>query len=192
MNDFPPFLYRFFDNKQYALEFIQGKIYLGSLAYYSKIEDEMRRDETENISLGNWKNTNITWRIGSINERFVLCTSGPGVDIEKMKIKFKSQYVVKICNPLDLFNSISTVWKDHTLSINDKKYEAELVKVIYEKGETQELHPYLIAPPGYTQKPTRFADEIEFRFVLTCNLDEPRVLDDHLLLNIQPTELSLL
>ncbi|MDD5242935.1 MAG: hypothetical protein PHU49_02850 [Syntrophorhabdaceae bacterium] len=170
MKQIPSYLTRFFEKEEYALDFIRGKIRFGSLSYYRHYEGS-RGDKTEGLQFFTW-DRGIRYQGSSVHEHYILCTSGPDVDIYKMKTEM-GQVVVRIENPQLLLEKIRSAWSDHRLSIGDRP--AEIAQVVYDKGGVHEADPFLIAPPVYMQKPMQpFAGEKEWRYVLTCRLQTER------------------
>jgi len=186
MNKIPPHLFRFFKEEKYALAFIKGKVRFGSLRYYRYLEDE-RADKTEGLQFFKWENTKISHTTVSIHEHYILCTSGPEVDIYKMIEKFESPFVVRIDNPYALFEKIKTAWNKHSFSIKNQNSSVDFLRIQYNKGGTQESHRYYIPPHVCSQKPLeKYEDEKEFRYILKCRFDKSNVTDNNNKLKIAP------
>lgn len=189
MNEIPLHLFRFFEKRDHALCFINGDIRLPSLKYCRNCE-ENRGDKAEGLQ--RIKYSNITQTTVSIHEHYILCASGPDVDIDKMKEKF-GQFVVKISDPSSLLEWINVVWQNHRLSFEDNNHPAVLTRVIYcNKDDIQEPNPYFTPPPVFSQKPKNngnnsFEEEKEYRYVLKCRFDRREVTDDKNKIKLVPT-----
>jgi hypothetical protein len=77
-------------------------------------------------------------------------------------------FAVQIKQPLELLKRICEAWKDDARASG----EAFVVPVVYNKDELELPPPYYIAPPClvYAQKPARYSDEAEYRYVVSCKV----------------------
>jgi hypothetical protein len=203
MNNFPPFLLRFIDNEDYARQFLKGEVRFGLLSYYKKIEG-VRRDKKEGQASFFWNKAapqitidlrsnqiidrgesdqNIRYRGFSINQRYILCTSHPEADANKLK-KEIGTFIIRIKQPLVLLNKIKEAWKNHPFSLNGS---TELKPVVYNRDGLLEPDPYLIAPAdySYTQKSKLDEYQKEYRYVLTCTVNTDRVYEDHITIKLE-------
>jgi len=203
MTNYPPFLLRFFENEEYARQFLKGELRFGLLSYYRKIEG-VRRDEKEGEASFFWNKCapkitidlksneiinrgesgqNIRYAGSSINQRYILCTSHPEADTDKLKQEI-GPFIVRIKQPLVLLEKIRGVWKNYPLSLNGS---TELKPVVYNRDGLLDPDPYLIAPSdwSYTQKSKSNEYQREYRYVLTCVIDTNRVYPDHLTLKVE-------
>ena len=199
MVDIPNGLLRFFDREAYARKFIEGEIRFGLLDRYRKIEGE-RKDDTEGRASVDWNakapqldigrssghvvaitesDRNIHADVSSVNRYYILSTCHPDVSVQKMATKFKSLFVVRIHDSLGLLERIKAAWQTHPLA---NAGHAEIIPVVYNKGGLRDPDPFLILPSeySYSQKPARYEEEKEFRYVLECKVDATRTWRDSL------------
>jgi len=198
MKEYPVFLYRSFKEKEFAHEFIEhGKFRLGLMSFYRKMEDNCRRDLTEGKSSSyinailpsvtiDKSTTNILPLDYSpgllhlkgvhINPIYLLCTSGPNVDLDYMRRKF-GEYIVKINDPFKLltaFNNAKPICSDMELV-----GKCILEKVCYTKDQVLEIDPDSMDAVKlcYLQKPPEFIRDCEYRYLITskpCVNNDPK------------------
>jgi len=202
MLDAPSNLLRFFDSKEYALQFVSGQIRCGLLTYYKEIEGS-RHDDKEGRSSFFWdhndpqfqidnrigglvgpteSNQKIRYRGSSMNPFYIISTSCPDVAKDTLIQKFGS-FIIFISDPQVLLERIRVAWLRHSLALND---HVELVSVDYNKDELIPANKDL-SPPAryvYSQKPASYSDEKEFRYVLTCRIDVNRDDEKYLTLDV--------
>jgi hypothetical protein len=167
-DQFPPYLYRAFNERNHAIDFaFRGKFRLGLLDEYKQHEDSARRDETEGESRYFFKTGTVRVDAGGsfLSPVYLLCTAGPEVDLEYFKKKF-GQYLVKINDPRKLLEDLNAAKPVN--STMELIGEAELEKVRYTKDEEDSIDPDSddAVILDYIQKPPSEADDEEYRFVV--------------------------
>jgi hypothetical protein len=186
--EYPLRLYRAFNEEKYARQFVEeGKFRLGLLEVYRTIECRARRDGTEGTghyglkgqvaSIRFSKDPAIDpvcvekegvqeWHTENGNSVFLLCCSDPSAGKEKIRSRF-GLHVVEIVSPVSLAIDI-----DHALNGSDGRghFNVYGTYVEYNKGQliadgrkSEELTVL-----SYTQKPSSFSDEKEFRFCVVA------------------------
>jgi len=156
------------------------------MAYYKNIEDNHRRDITEGESSSYVESMLPTFSFdkktkefsppshtpgllhikgSQINPTYLLCTSGPNVDLNHMKRNF-GKYIVKINEPLKLLQDINTA-----TTINSKMEltgKCILCPVSYTKGDIIEINPDSIEAIrlNYLQKPSSCIEDCEYRYII--------------------------
>ena len=186
IGEFPSHLYRSFDKEEYAREFVeQGRFRIGLLEKYKQIESNgSRSDPDEGISClqleGNVSKVTLNSAGGVksvskepgyvdsemtlINLKYILCCSGPDVDMNHLKEKY-GEYIIRLNNPCSLAQEIASYFRDNSIPIIGKPKWA---KVRYDKGSiskeqlTNEEHVRL----SYSQKAPKFANDKEYRLVV--------------------------
>jgi hypothetical protein len=176
----PPCLYRAFSKKEYAEDFIVGKIRFGSLNYYRRIERDPRQDTTEGIGKARYKSNISSVKIdkqsgeslefeqpglmnlktNSPNSMYILSLSGSDIDLEYLSNKF-GRYIVKI-SQLEKFK------EDLNKAFPLRIFPIQFEKVQYNKGfvvdiPEDDLSFYLKL--SYAQKPEEYSQEKEYRYV---------------------------
>lgn len=202
MREIPSNLIRFFEEEKYAHSFLKGKIRFGLLDSYKKREDS-RRDKKEGETSIYWNqkapqviidkktgkiigecesNQNIQCSVFSLNPYYLLCTSHPEVDIDLLKKKY-GHFIVRINDPLKLLERIKAEWCNHCLAFEGCAF---IVPVVYNKDEVLEPNPFLLSPPEYTysQKPSSFMEDQEYRYILMRSVNGKRNLQDYLNLKV--------
>lgn len=184
---YPATLYRCFDKKEYAEQFVaDGKFRVGLMDVYKDIECHARRDATEGIGAYGLKGPVTVGRVSrdpriptewSLEDGvqkhqtetgssvFLLCCANTSVDLPKLRHKF-GQHVVKIVSPVSFAIDL-----DYALNGKDGTQGAFLVcgkDVEYNKGQLIEdgRTPEELTDLAYSQKPVEFEGEKEFRFCL--------------------------
>lgn len=202
--EYPEVVYRTFDEKEYAEEFVNfGKFRLGHLRTYKDTEDLSRKDVTEgvadfhvsdnvtSVSLDEDANVeSINTKPGLIRTRselgnpvYLLCTSMSGVEMEHISNEF-GKYIVKINNPRKLAEDITSF-----LETMPHKFaggiEGQTIK--YNKGHifAKDMGNIERTRLSYSQKPEKFSKDNEFRFIAII-MDRPssRYNEDYLYINI--------
>jgi hypothetical protein len=205
MSTKPACLYRAFTEREHAVQFSNGIIRLGLLSSYKETEDAQRQDESEGesstylkrdlpvvtiskhtmeiIATGSSPGL-LHFRGTNINPKYLLCTSGPGVDLNLLRNKF-GNHVVKINSPIRLLNDINRV------SPISSKMEfigkCTLDEVCYSKDQIQDLDPDSTEAVrlSYLQKHPKFSVECEYRYIVMakpCVKGEKP--ENHVLFNI--------
>ncbi|EOW9232497.1 hypothetical protein ACOA57_003731 [Vibrio cholerae] len=176
--EFPNVVYRAFDKREYAEDFVAGRVRFANCNNYKKIQDS-RRDVTEGIGcylLGEKQQT-ISFCSNSI---FIQCFHRT---IESARLANHGNYIIELRNPSHL--AVSITKNLHTLPV--KFYGGvEGVNIIYEHGLTKSelLSSYESARLTYSQKPSSYAVEEEFRFVLITE----HMIQDHLIIQVHPND----
>jgi hypothetical protein len=195
----PKRLFRFFEKRCHAEEFISGRIRLGNINIYKCIENNALRDESEGTSSIVWnqrapeyiidkKTLNIvgkkissTEKIKSegtlINPIYLLCTSGHRANKVKIASKLNKNYLVEINDPSGLLDLFKQCWAKNPYSVNG---DVEFKKVRYDRGNLVKPNKYLIEPFDiiYTQKSPDSKDEYEYRFIFWCQ-NNPNIIHDN-------------
>jgi hypothetical protein len=138
--------------------------------------------ETRQIIDGGMSNRNIQYTGISLNPYFILCTSHYEADRQALTAKF-GRHVVRIYDPAVLLERIKAAWHGNRWASASGAFVAP---VVYNKGGSLEPNPSLIAPPQYvySQKPVRFEDEREFRYVLPCSVSSRSAVTDYITLRL--------
>lgn len=158
--DYPQTVYRVFDDIKYAKAFINGTIRFSLLQKYKCIEDKLRRDITEGEAHVVHNGLNYHCSFAS-NSFYILCFHRT---LEAAKQSKFGEFIVEITNPQQLATEI-TKW------LETRSYKhfggIEGVNVKYSHGKEVDSKPTAIelAKLTYSQKPSFFSDENEFRFV---------------------------
>lgn len=182
----PRCLYKFFEKKKHRDQFLQGSIRFGSLEKYREIEDKKRRDTDEGRARGKYKTDKMMYlkisndtgkvvergyKTGDIfitgdspNKYFIFALSDERIDLKTLSEKF-GKYVVKITDIeklRDLLNkNCNFSWRVGRIILEQVKYNKD--NYITMEGDSPHL------PIGYhfAQKPETFAEECEWRIVIT-------------------------
>jgi hypothetical protein len=178
----PKMLYRVFDEKKYAEQFInEGTLRFATLSNYEAIEDAARVDRTEGYGAVTRPGESLVWdertkTLSSIpgtenlhvdgdgRGTFINCFSAPpSSQISDLPRKF-GKYIVRVNDPDSLESDIQdAIRKDKILNQNLPQLEVATVR--YDKGEHQEsLSEEEIDTLGWSQKPRPYSDEFEVRF----------------------------
>lgn len=197
----PKRLFRFFEKRSHAEEFVSGRFRIGNINVYKSIENNALRDESEGTSSIIWdqhaleywmdkktleivaKTTSSTAKIKSkgtlINPIYLLCTCSPRANKKRIASKLGKKYVVELYDPSALLDLFNKCWVNNSHSLNGK---VELKKVRYNREKLIKPNKYLLAPSdiNYTQKSPNFKDEYEYRFIFWCQID-PNIFHDNYL-----------
>ncbi len=196
----PTFLYRAFEEEQHAEDFVKlGKFRLGLMDTYKSIEDRSRRDRREGMSSSYVKTSVTEVKIsretnevigtesvpGRLHVRgtfiepiYLLCTSGPTVDLTRLKKELGS-WVVRINNPScflsELCNAIPT-------NPNIELGKCSMEAVSYTKDEDVDIDPDSFESVGlnWIQKPRDLDWQCEYRYVVKTRRVVGREPDSHL------------
>jgi hypothetical protein len=167
----PDALFRAFETEEYARRFLAGEVRFGLLQGYRRMEG-CRRDETEgrasirwNLKAENPNLVNVTYSGTSSNPYYALCTLAPA---GKSHLADFGLFALRIRQPLTLLKRICEAWKNDARASGD----AFIVPVLYNKDELVTPPPYYIAPPClvYAQKPAKYSDEAEYRYLISCKV----------------------
>lgn len=160
--EFESVLYRAFKKKEYAEQFISGKIRFGSIYKYKRIEDLKLQDKTEgeaHVTVDNVDHHSMN----ASTHTYIYCFHR---SIEAAKEAGFGEYIVRLENPISLAISIT----DSLKMLNGKFYGGvEGVVVEYNKGESrpEAMSTLEMARLTYAQKPRcPFVIENELRFVV--------------------------
>lgn len=159
----PSFLYHAFSKQEYASDFIARGLFLMRLPeYYRKIEDTKRKDSTEGI--GRFKTGNTEHETLNLNCKYLLCCSGPEVDLNLLKCKFGA-YIVKINDPLHFAQDVTSWLHNERIPL---MWDAAWKKVCYNKDQAllEKFSKEQYAEFGYIQKDPKFSDEYEYRLIV--------------------------
>lgn len=176
VNSKPEFLYKVFDNEAYAIAFADnGRFRLTLLNKYREIEDLARQDNSEGKAHIRIPGGYYHEEMG--NPCYLMCTSGPTVDLGYIKNKF-GRYVVKILAPETLLAEITKVKPVNTI------IDCDLLEVEYSKGMEQDFD-FKKRIPGsklsICQKSRIFSKECEYRYMVMTftnfSLDNPSYLE---------------
>jgi len=187
---FPCPLYRAFDKEEYACSFVeQGIFQLRLLSRYCAIEDEIRKDRDEGVGrlVINTNRPVVTidknsgdilsqtdeygpvyFSTSAINHRYILCFSGPEVDLEYLASQY-GKYVVCLNQPNELVSDIAHYLEQNPIVLGDTWLDC--VQVRYDKGllisELPEPASEERLSLSYAQKAPEFNRDCEYRLVLT-------------------------
>ena len=196
-NQIPGILYRAFSNIEYARDFTeQGLFCMGTPDYYKNIEDQKRRDITEGtghiktpgdvdvITLNDQgKVTKVSTKPDIINHqaehlncKYLLCCSGPEVDIDYLEDNLGA-YIVRINDPVRLTGDITDCLHANGIPVIGKP---DWIKVRYDKGLFVEelFNGYQLSELSFSQKEPGFSRENEYRLVVMMKSISD--CDDHL------------
>jgi hypothetical protein len=191
---FPPLLFKAFRCREHAEDLVRrGRLRLSEVKYFARIEDPARVDRTEGRSqmqiegdvtkvafdltgnpLRTWQEPgsfNFTGEF--INPVYIACFCyPPDGDQSRVPSKF-GRYLVRIANPRRFAQEI-TDWLTQEGALRDTPV-VECLKVLYNKGDRSKdvKDGYQRTQLSYSQKPSKFADEFEYRFTVVA----PLVLD---------------
>jgi len=166
----PERVLRFFRQESHARSFVTGQIRFGSLDRYRTIEGA-RRDETEGRVSLLWNLENPVYcQSSSLNPFYILSSSHLDADRRVLRQRF-GEHVVEIEDTRALLERINIQRKAHPAFLTECTIEA----VPYDKDKLVDPKPYLIPPYEYSccQKPRRFEDEREIRYILRCDVGTP-------------------
>lgn len=180
-------VFKAFSKIEHAEAFVEeGRFRMGSLKNYRKIEDGERRDGAEGHGhirvleqahfdandTGYFDVTGCSVHRGIHTELgnpiYIFSTSLPEVNLNSLKSKF-GQFIVRIDAPKQLAHDMT----EH-LKLRPEKYAGGIEGrfVSYNRGEIIDMEPdnFQRTSLSYSQKPTKFIGECEFRFV-AINMD---------------------
>ncbi len=183
--DIPNRLYKFFDRKEHADNFIEGNIYLRPPESYRKIEGP-RQDQSEglgsikivesirqvSIPSGKWSESpgHMNTTIQFLNPTYILCLSGSKVSSENTKRKF-GEYGVEVQDIKSVAESIKTFLEKNKLngfSVNFIK----CARIAYNKDNVfTSFDIYKNFNLSFEQKPSDYSDEDEYRLTICLELD---------------------
>lgn len=191
---FPSLLYRAFDKEEYAHSFVeQGIFQMRLLSEYCKFEDDNRKDKDEGegkaviemyrpvvtfdkISMGFISQTDeygpVNFGTGSINPNYILCFSGPQVDLKLLASKF-GRYVVCIKQPNIFVSDIANYLEQYPIKPGVMRLDC--VQVGYDKGLSVNTLPdpasMEMTRMSYGQKYPKDSEECEYRLVLVMQIN---------------------
>lgn len=174
----PKPLYRAFKSATYAENFIsRGDLRLGLLQTYQIIEDKCRADTSE--GLGHYVDAEGTGEhFQSGNVTYILCLSGPDVDLSYIAGKFGS-IIVRVGDPCQLTKEIQAALENLGFKLFGG---VRCAQVEYSKGLSK--HKDLDASDRWKlavlQKPPSFSCEREVRIVAVLNIPPCQVRHDYL------------
>lgn len=173
----PTFLYRTFDNEDYAKQFVEaGQFRLSLLALYKEIEDQSRQDPREGKS--SWHPRSDDSRVLApqgkrphvggydIHPLYLFCTAGPDAKLSHLRKKF-GQWVVRINDPSRFLIDLDKATPAIT---NMTLIEIKLEPVSYTRDEELPIDPnsHEAYRLPYTQKSSSDRDDHEFRYIATA------------------------
>lgn len=158
--DYPHTVYRVFDDIEYAKDFINGKLRFSRIQNYKDIEDELRKDIAEGEAHVIYDGLNHHSLFAS-NSFYILCFHKTLDAAQQSKF---GEFIVEIKKPRQLAVEI-TKWLDKQPYKHFGGIEG--VNVEYTHGEEVDVEPTTaeLARLTYSQKPSFFSGEDEFRFV---------------------------
>lgn len=187
---FPYPLYRAFDKEEYAQRFVEhGILQLRPLPCYQRIEDINRKDkdETEGRLVINRDRPVLTldkksgkilshknefgpvyYGTSSINLRYILCFSGPQVNVRYLACQY-GKYIVCLNQPMKLVDDIVA----HLERRPDlpSGMMLDCIQVRYDKDQLVSEFPEPASQDrtriSYGQKDPKFSADCEYRLVLT-------------------------
>jgi hypothetical protein len=166
----PSALLRAFDEREYAQQFIEGRLRFGLLEHYKRSED-CRRDRTEGRAsltlVGGSHRRPVYYSLSSPNPHYyIICTMHPGV-CGCTRGKY-GRFAVHITDPLKLLERICAAWK-HDARRSSSSPDG-IWPVLYNKDARAEaafdaLYSDCLV---YAQKPSAYEMDREHRYVLKC------------------------
>ena len=191
---FPAPLFRALKEEQYARDFVeQGKFRLCCLDYYHKIEDEKKRDKSEGegsfeilgprpvvtIDQETMEVVSEKTEVGSIyrgiitvSPCYILCFSGPKVDIDYLREKH-GQHVVRVNQP-DLLVQDIKAYLEHGFALSNTM-QLECVEVRYDKDQLLESEPTEGEKDQLSYGQKYPCDAMDFEYRIVCALTLPWV-----------------
>jgi hypothetical protein len=93
-------------------------------------------------------------------------------------------FIIQINEPRVFLKRLNRIWEFHAWASASPSVFA--VPVTYNKGEVLDFDPDFLAPPHYvySQKPKKYADEKEWRYVFPCDPAVSKQVTDHTVLAI--------
>jgi hypothetical protein len=193
--NYPPMLYRAFSEREHAEAFLQGRVRLGLLSFYKRIEDEKRQDDREGESSLLIPDQVLTLEIEPatkacvrkymrpgyihrsdewLNPIYVLCCSYPPTRDDSLIPMSFGQFVVRIHEPRRFGHDLAEAIASH--GAIPAWPQVECVKIEYTKGGRVPTRPpdEELARLAYSQKTPGFNEEYEYRLVVRCRYsDQP-------------------
>lgn len=193
IGSFPSPLYRAFDKEEYVRSFIeQGVVRMLPLQHYCEIEDSKRKDRDEGegrvvihmnrpvLTLDQKSGKTLSktnefgpvfFGTGSINPRYILCFSGPQVDVKHLASQYGG-YVVCLSQPNKLVCDIAS-YLEQCPNMPDTMW-LKCIQVRYDKDQLVSTLPDPATEErsemSYGQKNPKFSSDYEYRLVLTLPL----------------------
>lgn len=199
----PTFLYRAFEEKQYAEDFVKlGKFRLGLMEMYKSIEDQSRQDRREGESSSYIKTNVMEVKIaretnevigtefvsGRLHVRgsfiepiYLLCTAGPTVDLTYLREKF-GNWVVQINDPSRFLSELRNATPTNP---NIEVGKCSIEAVSYTKDEDVDIDPdsFEAIRITWTQKSRDCCRQCEYRYVVKTRRVVGREPDPYLFYN---------
>lgn len=157
--------YRFYKNKKYRDEFINGEFRFGNLSSYKKINDNTRRDKNEGKTIWKYKfrSCNVYSTGQGLGIFFILSICDESVNMEKM-LKKGYKYAVRI-QDLQKLHALLNEYYVFDWKIGDIRR----VKVNYDRGDDprgSKDQSLIYSNIHYFQKSQKDAYCHEWRFVM--------------------------
>jgi hypothetical protein len=196
---YPKVVLRAFKQRAYAEDFVEhGRFRMSNLRTYTVIEDENRKDASEgqghfqhygmvtsvDFSRDSDETTTLSQpgyvhsHIELLNPKFIFSCSLPSVDINLLRQRF-GPWIVKIKQPRQFADDI---WA--FLGTLPYRFGGGVKGCFMEYTKGQKSRHQLTVtsvPLSYSQKPTTFSTENEFRFVVIATGKPSQWLDDDFL-----------
>ncbi len=199
MTNIPPKLYRGFDKKEHAEDFVnRGKVRFGSFEYYRSIENQHIKDSTEgtayttkfsshakiHLTLYSDGSESTTAEAGLMNcdtktHGFIYCCSKPTVNLNYIRNQLNKPNIVEIETQQFLDNI------NKYIKCNNLNYSIDVKEVIYNKDERPQIeNDEEIRELAFIQKPNKFYEEEEIRFILIIPYPDPSCDKDYIEINL--------
>jgi hypothetical protein len=193
IGSFPHALYKGCDKEEYANLFLErGSFIMRPLSFFHEIEDTQRKDKGEGegrvvihmnrpvltLDQKSGKTLSKTNEFGpvffgtdSINPRYILCFSGPQVDVKHLASQYGG-YVVCLSQPDKLVCDIAS-YLEQCPNMPDTMW-LKCIQVRYDKDQLVSTLPEPASEErsemSYRQKNPKFSSDYEYRLVLTLPL----------------------
>ena len=158
--EFPDVVYRAFDKREYAEAFVAGNVRFANCNNYLNISDS-RRDVTEGTGLYLKDDRSTTIRFCS-NSIFIQSFHRT---IESARDAGHGRYIIELHNPFNLAAAITKKLHNSSFKVFGG---VEGVNIAYQRGDFkgEQLSSYQRSRLTYSEKPSSYLSEEEFRFVL--------------------------
>lgn len=175
LHDLPEVLFRAFDNRTFAEDFVEGRFRLGSLVSYRDTPDESRQDSSEGIAhYLDTQGIEHTIENGSIREQYVLCCATKDVDISNLRKKM-GEYIVKINDPSALAREMENFLENNRVPTLNGVH-GRLVE--YTKNEVRHGEPDNF-DLSLRQKNRGYVEESEYRLFFILSRQDSRFVQEN-------------
>ena len=186
--DFPSKIFRVFDTEAYGREMVDhGRMRFGLLDVYTEQELGMRTDASEGIGAirSSEPITSVAYDVATGRELRNEIDLG---EMHRTYVNGNAVYILSFSSPpSSLHTDAPAHFGDHIVVVNEPEHlgsdiaghlesinpcfsnSIQCAKVLYNKGELVKVPPEAWTL-SFTQKPSAYAQEFEYRFILVSNL----------------------